>query len=70
MSIDVDLQVVNDALLDQVRELSGRLARVTAAVKAQQQQIDALVLENRQQLDTIVQLHEQLAELQQPSGPG
>lgn len=42
MSIEVDLSVVNEALLDQVRDLSGRLARSTAAIKTQQQHIEAL----------------------------
>jgi len=37
--VEVDLSTVNEALLDQVRELSGRLARSTAVIMTQQQHI-------------------------------
>lgn len=42
MSIEIDLNDVNAALLDQVTELSNRLARTTAVIKAQQQTITDL----------------------------
>jgi hypothetical protein len=70
MIIDVDPSEVTEALLDQVRELSGRLARASAAIKAQQQSIEGLGQENRQQLDTIMELHRQIEALRQPAQPG
>jgi hypothetical protein len=70
MIIDVDPSEVTEALLDQVRELSGRLARASAAIKAQQQSIEGIAQENRQQLDTIMELHRQIEALRQPAQPG